>query len=144
MEPKVHRFHVQVQKEHLDSYGHINNAVYLNLFEQARWDKVNTEGYGLKRIEETGVGHTILEIQIKFRKELRLGQDITIETHAEPIHSKLVLIHQRMLDEQGAECCKAEFKCGAFDIQNRKLIIPSPEWLKAVGIEPVEPKSKSV
>jgi acyl-CoA thioester hydrolase len=32
-------------------------------------------------------------------------------------------------------CCTAEFTIGFFDLKARKLILPTPEWLKAIGME---------
>lgn len=35
----------------------------------------------------------------------------------------------------GELCCEAEFTISLFDLQERKLVLPTKEWLHAVGIE---------
>ena len=32
-------------------------------------------------------------------------------------------------------CCEAEFTIGLFDLNMRKLVLPTPDWLYAVGVE---------
>ena len=31
-------YHTQIKEKDLDTLGHVNNAKYLELFEEARWD----------------------------------------------------------------------------------------------------------
>lgn len=67
---KIHSYPLIIKETCLDSFNHVNNAVYLTLFEEARWDLLTTNGYDLKKIKETGLGPVILEINLKFSKEL--------------------------------------------------------------------------
>lgn len=134
MENKIHRYPLKILETHLDTYGHVNNAVYLTLFEQARWDMITENGYGLKRIQETGLGPTILEIQIRFRKELRLRQEVVIETQLQSARKKIAVIQQKIVDSQGTVYCYADFTFGLFDIHARKLVNPTPEWIQALGL----------
>ena len=70
---KTHYYTFTVREKHIDSYGHVNNATYLQLFEEARWVMIEANGYGFKRIHELKIGPIILEIHIKFIKEILLG-----------------------------------------------------------------------
>ncbi|MDP1574068.1 MAG: thioesterase family protein [Coxiellaceae bacterium] len=121
-----------VEKKHLDSFGHVNNAMYLTLFEDARWDLITKNGYGLAKIHETQIGPTILEICIRFVKELLLGEQITIESQVTMLKSKIGIMTQKM-SRDGELCCEAEFTIGLFDLKARKLVSSTPEWLKAIG-----------
>lgn len=125
---------ITIKESDLDSFGHVNNAVYLTLFENARWDLVTKNGYGLKQIQETGLGPTILEIHLKFLKELRLHDEIKIETQLISYEGKIGKISQKMLRAK-VLCCEAEFVMGFFSLKERKLVLPTPEWLRALGIE---------
>ena len=77
---KIHEYEVLIKESNLDTFGHVNNAVYLELFEEARWDLVTKNGYGLKEVLERKVGPIILEINIRFMKEIGLREKIKIET----------------------------------------------------------------
>lgn len=126
-------FEVVIQKEHLDMFGHVNNAVYLTLFEMARWDLITKNGYGVEKIKETGLGPTILKLSLSFLRELRLGDTITIETQMVSLHKKIGTLAQKMIRNDEV-CCEAEFVIALFSLQERKLISPTPEWLKAIGV----------
>ena len=81
-----------IKEHHLDTFGHVNNATYLQIFEQIRWDILESRGYGLGRIQETGLGPTILEINIRFKRELRNREKIKIETQYSHTKGKLFFI----------------------------------------------------
>lgn len=58
-------YEVVIRESHLDTFGHVNNATYLTLFEEARWDIVRSRGFGLDDIKRTGLGPTLLEVNVK-------------------------------------------------------------------------------
>ena len=43
---------------------------------------------------------------------------------------------QQILDEAGEVCCEAQFTIGLFNLTTRRLIRPTPEWVKALGLRP--------
>lgn len=133
MPNEIFTYPLTILETHLDSFGHVNNAVYLNLYEEARWDFINRKGYGLEKIRETGQGPTILSIKIDFLKELKARDQIIIESQCLSYDRKIGKLSQRMVRD-GVLCSTAEFTIGLFDIHVRKLILPTPEWLVAVGI----------
>lgn len=138
---KVHMTHrkssiysLVIKETHLDVYGHVNNATYLTLFEEARWEWVTKNGYGFQKIKETGLGPVILEINMRFLKELRLREKIKIETKTVSYKRKIGKLVQTM--KRGKEiCCIAEFLIGLFDLNERTLVLPTPDWLAAIGLE---------
>lgn len=133
MSTKTYLYPVTIQESYLDVFGHVNNAMYLTLFEEARWDIIHKNGYGLKKILETGIGPVILEIHLKFSKELRLRDEIVIETELLSHTKKVAEMGQKMI-RNGDVCCTAQFTIGLFSLKERKLIHPTEEWLKAIGI----------
>jgi len=132
----VYEYSLLIRESHLDTFGHVNNAVYLALFEEARWQFVTDNGYGLDKIRETLQGPTILEVNLKFRHEIRLRDQITIKTQLDSYKGKVGIIKQWMYNQRGDMCCEAVFTMGFFDLKTRKLIHPSPEWMAALGASP--------
>lgn len=122
-----------IKETYLDTFGHVNNATYLTLLEEARWDLITKNGYGMKKIIETGLGPTILEIKLSFYKELRLREEVMIETQMISYKNKIGTLSQKIARD-GEICCAAEFTIGLFDLNQRKLILPTKEWLLAVGV----------
>lgn len=129
----VFSYPLTIREQHLDTFGHVNNTTYLTLFEEARWEIITQNGYGLSFISETGLGPTILEINIKFMKELRLREEIRIESQTISYEGKIGKMIQKMI-RKDETCCVAEFTVGLFSVIERKLVLPTPEWLKAIGL----------
>lgn len=134
MNGKIFSYPLLIKESHLDTFGHVNNATYLSLLEEARWDLLTKNGFGLKHIQATGIGPTILEIKLNFSKEIRLRENIIIETQITSYEKKIAKLVQKMIRD-GEVCCEAEFTFGLFSLTERKLILPTPEWLRAIGIE---------
>jgi acyl-CoA thioester hydrolase len=122
-----------IQETYLDVFGHVNNAVYLNLFEEARWDFITKKGYGLNKIQESGFAPIILEIKLSFLKELRLRDEIIIQTKMISYENKIGKLSQKMVREKDL-CCEAELIIGLFNLKDRKLVLPTKDWLSALGL----------
>ena len=128
---KKYYYETMIQDKHIDSFDHVNNAAYLQLFEAARWDIITNNGYGIDKIKETGLGPTILKIEISFLKELHLHDAIVIETEMQAYQKKIGKIHQRIL-RNNAVACEAVYTMGLFDLNKRKLVSPTQQWLDAI------------
>ncbi len=130
---EVFKYELLIKESHLDTFGHVNNATYLALLEEARWDLLTAHGFGLQDIRKRKMGPVILECHIKFLRELTLRKRITIESQVLSYQKKIAVMRQDILDEQGALCSRAKLTFGFFDLKERKLILPSEEWLLAIG-----------
>lgn len=130
-------YQVLIREGLIDTFGHMNNAKYLELFEEARWEIINQRGFSVGEIMKNGIGPVVLEVNLHFAKEVRLRQKITIrsEVEAASAQSRTMTMIQTMLNEKGEPCCVARFVFGLFDLKARKLILPTPEWLHAIGIQ---------
>lgn len=124
-----------IREFHLDSYGHVNNATYLEILEEARWDFITKNGYGYKKVHELKQGPVILEINIKFKSELKLRETVLIRTSMVDYKGKIGHIKQEIIKEDGNTAAEAIFTIGLFDLANRRLIEPTDLWLKAIGLK---------
>ena len=131
----IHEYEVLIIERHLDTFGHVNNATYLDLFEAARWDWITRNGFGLERIRELQQGPTVLELTLCFKREIKNRQTITIRTWVDSYEGKIGVVLQEMRDAAGELYCEGRFTCALFDLQARRLLTPTPEWLAAVGMQ---------
>jgi acyl-CoA thioester hydrolase len=125
-----------IKEHHLDTFNHVNNATYLQLLEEARWEFLNACGIDLKIIHDTGIGPIVLECHLQFLKELRLRQSIVIESQMISFDKKVGVMRQDIINEQHELCMHAELTFGIFDMQTRKLMLPTAQWLSAIGVAP--------
>ncbi len=127
-----------VLESHLDTFGHVNNATYLTLFEEARWDIITRRGWGLKEVMKKKIGPVILEANIKFKKEVTNRELITVKSSCGESLNKLVMtFHQEMIKEDGSVAAILDLRVGLMDLALRKLIEPTPEWRHAIGLKEV-------
>jgi acyl-CoA thioester hydrolase len=129
-----HVYTTQILEGHLDTFGHVNNARYLNLLEEARWQWITDNGFGLAEIQRHKLGPTILEIDIKFRRELQNRERITIRTTVLEYSGKVGKLKQVIEKEDGSIAAEAVLVSGLFDMKERKLVLPTPEWRRALGL----------
>ena len=130
----VAKYEVVIRESHLDSFGHMNNASYLVLFEEARWDFITKNGYGLKKVQELQQGPVVLDLSIKFKREIGLREKITITMQMLDYKGKISHFRQEMIKEDGTVATELELTFGLFDLKTRRLIEPTPEWKKAMGL----------
>lgn len=132
---KVHEYTTEIRERHLDTFGHVNNAQYLMLFEEARWEMITSRGYGLKEVHRNRVGTVVLECSVRFKRELTLREKIRIRTWVSGVRRIIATVHHELLKENGEIAAEANFVMGCFDLKQRKLISPTAEWLAAIGAE---------
>jgi YbgC/YbaW family acyl-CoA thioester hydrolase len=72
-------FYFRVRGYELDSFGHVNNAVYLNYTEEARWDCLKKAG-ALDHFIDNKSFLAVIEANIKYIRELKLFQECVIKT----------------------------------------------------------------
>ena len=137
----MNRFEAQlvIRESHLDLFGHINNATYMQIFEDIRWDAIVSRGFDVKQIQRSKTGPIILECTIKFLKEVTAREVVTVTVESlfdeNGQHAKVFKLKQAMLRINGEVACEAIFTYGLFDLTTRRLIEPTPEWRKAIGLD---------
>lgn len=126
---------LEIKESHLDTFGHVNNATYLSLYEEARWDFITKRGFGLKDILEQKIGPVLLDAHIKFKKELKNREEITIKSQSLEVSNGLIMMmHQKMIKPNGDIASTLDIKVGLMDTRQRKLIAPTKQWLYAIGL----------
>lgn len=116
-----------------DDYGHVNNARYLDLYEDARWQILENSGLGEDVVRKNMVGPVILEVTVRFSRELLPGEEITIYTSSRRKNDIIFYFDQEMINSEGKIASKATFTAALFDLKRRKMIRPDDQWIKAFG-----------
>jgi YbgC/YbaW family acyl-CoA thioester hydrolase len=131
---KIFTFNYQLTERELDVFGHVNNSVYFEIFEKARWDFITANNFGLDRIKKEQRGPVLLEANIKYRRELKNRDRIEIKSQVINVDGRFSTIEQKIFREKEV-CSIAHFTVGYFDLKHRKLLEIDQEWLQACGVE---------
>lgn len=137
MENPVYEYTLTILEHHLDTFGHVNNAKYLELYEEARWDFITKNGLGLKEIMHDKIGPVVLDLNLTFKAELKNREQITIISQARTeMRNKFVMIlDQKMLKSDGKVASTLTLSVGLMDLNQRKLIAPTKDWMSALGVK---------
>ena len=93
----------------LDSYGHVNHAVYLNYFEQARWElfrQLDLVGY----FKENDLLLVVIEVHTRYHREINLFDDMEIRTEISHEAPYLVFRQKMYFSGTDLKACTAEVK----------------------------------
>lgn len=131
-------YNLVILERHIDTFGHVNHATYLQILEEARWNLVTKGGWGMKRVQSSGVGSIILGAQLKFRRELLLREEIQVTTVCVSYRNVVGKLRHEIKKADGTLACTAEMDFGLFDLRSRKLLKPTQEWLTVLGYAPGE------
>ena len=133
----IYEYELTILEHHLDTFGHVNNAVYLEMYEEARWDFITKNNLGMKEILESKVGPVLLDLNLTFKSELKNREKIKIVSQARPeMRNKFIMtLDQKMIRADGKVASTLALSVGMMDLSERKLILPSLEWLNALGVE---------
>ena len=125
---------LDILPRHLDFYGHVNNAAYAELFEEGRWDLISRQGFGREKVQALGLGPVVLELNIRFKREVRAGEKVEVETWTSSAARKVFVVSQKLFNAQGVEAASAEVTLGLLDLTKRRLVEIPEDWKKAFGI----------
>ena len=96
-----------------DIYGHLNNANYLHLYEEARADALEQMNIPIRKLTDIGFHIYLTNIEINFIKGLPLESTITIKSRIDSMNRLTSIWIQEIYNSSGDLCSVANVK-GAF------------------------------
>ncbi len=88
---------LKVRSYELDSYGHVNHAVYLNYFEAARFEAMEAHGLSRRTMFERGLKIYVVRIEVDYLSQVFFGDTLTIETRFEKLRRSSFSFQQSAL-----------------------------------------------
>jgi YbgC/YbaW family acyl-CoA thioester hydrolase len=102
-------FYLTVRGYELDSFGHVNNSVYLNYIEQAQWEMLRKTGtYDF--LKEGELVPAIIEITIRYIREARLFDEMVIRSRVVLDPPYVVFHHSMYNTKTKLKSCQASVK----------------------------------
>jgi acyl-CoA thioester hydrolase len=120
----AYEYCVSVRGYELDSFQHVNNAVYLNYLEQARWEVFRESGC-LEYLTEHRILPAVIETNIRYVREAKLFDSLRIKTRVAPAEPYLLFKQVISLEETGKVSCKATNSILFLTFERRPTDIPN-------------------
>lgn len=130
-----YRCRVEVRSYELDSFGHLNHAVFLNYFEYARFQAFRDAGYPAEQITARGEGIHVVRVEVDYLKEVFLGQELEIVTRVESSRNSSMTLVQEATASRDSDTVHARARVVVVWVgpDRRPMRIP-PEVRAALGI----------
>jgi acyl-CoA thioester hydrolase len=128
---------VTVRGYETDVQGHLNQAVYLNYAEHARWSLLQAAGVSQRGLVSRGVGPVALETTIRYRHELLAGDEVDVTCAFEWGEGKTFRILQEIRRaDDGTVAAEITAVGGLLDLKERRLVTDPQERFKELAEDP--------
>ncbi|MFI1167711.1 acyl-CoA thioesterase [Streptomyces sp. NPDC020801] len=127
---------VTVRGYETDVQGHLNQAVYLNYAEHARWSLLQAAGITQAGLIARGVGPVALETTIRYRRELLAGEEVDVTCAFAWGGGKTFRVEQTIRKADGTVAAEITGTGGLLDLKARKLVARPQEYFKELTSDP--------
>ncbi len=135
MPTEIFESHHRVRTYECDSYGHVNNATYLNYLEYARMEALEQKGLTLDKLKDSGFMVFIHRIEIDYKYPANMGDDLIIKTYVHDHRKSSGTFAQEIFRQSDEKPIAAAKVTWVFtNLQGRPIPIPSVIQ-EAFGIE---------
>ncbi|WP_217141668.1 thioesterase family protein [Streptomyces sp. AC627_RSS907] len=127
---------VTVRGYETDTQGHLNQAVYLNFAEHARWSLLQAAGVRQADLVARGVGPVALETTLRFRRELLAGDEVEVTCAFEWGEGKTFRMRQTIRKADGTVAAEIDAVGGLMDLRERRLVADPRQRFKELASQP--------
>lgn len=93
---------IKVRGYHADFYGHVNNARYLEFFEEDRWAHLEST-LDLQEWAAKGLIFLVVNINVNYRKAVGVGETVLVSTRLEKVGTKSAVLLQEIVMKDSKE-----------------------------------------
>ena len=120
MSTSLSRVQLRVRGYHLDGYGHVNNARYLEFMEEGRWDYFDQHPAMIKELHQAGRAFVVVNLNIDYLAAARHGDDLEIMTGIVNVGERSGLCHHRIVRKDGTVIAQADLTFVLLDMRANK------------------------
>lgn len=127
---------ISVRGYETDSQGHLNQSVYLQYAEHARWSALRAAGIEQRDLIGKGVGPVALENTVRYRSELRAGDEVEVTCQFVWGERKTFRIEQTVVRADGQVAATVSALGGLLDLKERRMVAEPKEYFRALASDP--------
>lgn len=123
---------IKVRGYHADFYGHVNNARYLEFFEEDRWAHLESK-IDLPLWARAGRIFLVVNINVNYRKAVGVGETLLVSTVLERIGTKSAVLRQEIVRKLDRQCvADALVTFVVMDVDGKSMVMEG-ELLAEIG-----------
>ncbi|MQS09934.1 acyl-CoA thioesterase [Streptomyces alkaliphilus] len=120
----------------LDQQGHLNQAVYTQYAEHARWRFLDAAGLTPEVLRAAGLGPALLKCAIRYQRELRGGDEVDVTCALTGGKGRLVELTQHFRTPDGVAVARFENVIGLLDLTTRRLVADPRATMRQLAKQP--------
>lgn len=120
---------------HCDHMGHMNVMWYSGKFDEACWQLLGILGLHRSRFAQDGTGMAAVEQHIQYRRELRAGDTVTIQSALLEVKDKSIHMLHKMVHDASGEVAATTVVVGVHIHARMRKAIRLPEDVRQRAIE---------
>ncbi|WP_411121975.1 acyl-CoA thioesterase [Streptomyces sp. x-19] len=114
---------ITVRGYETDTQGHLNQSVYLQYAEHARWSLLQASGIPQRALVARGIGPVTVETTIRYLRELHAGDEVEVSCRFVWGERKTFVIEQSVhRTDDGTLAAEIRAVCGILDLTERRLV----------------------
>ncbi|MFF9868267.1 acyl-CoA thioesterase [Streptomyces sp. NPDC013953] len=127
---------VVVRGYETDTQGHLNQAVYLQYAEHARWSLLQKAGIRQTDLMNRGVGPVALEVTVRYHRELRAGDQVEVTCAFLWGEGRTFRIEQTIRKADGTVAAEVTGVGGLLDLEKRRLVADPRAVFRTLATDP--------
>ncbi|NRR06041.1 acyl-CoA thioesterase [Brevibacillus sp. RS1.1] len=131
----AHRYHLTVRSTDIDVIGHVNNAKYLEYMEWARFEWIWEQGFTLDELRRRAIMPVVANININYRKELKMREEVTAITTVVKVGEKSFVIRQELYNAADVLVADADVTMVMIDANTRQSVSLPVELKEALLVD---------
>ena len=117
---------LKVRTYECDSYGHVNNATFLNYCEVARVELLEKIGYSLERLMKSGFFLVIIKIEMEYKKPAYANEELEVSVNWIERGTTSAVFEQEIVNTRNnLLVAKAKVVWVSTDLNGKPTAIPS-------------------
>ncbi|MDR5858780.1 acyl-CoA thioesterase [Halomonas eurihalina] len=123
MDSRWSTIRLRVRGYHLDGYGHVNNARYLEFLEEGRWAYFDERADLAGIIERGDVAFVAVNLNIDYRRAALAGDDLKVVTGLAELGTRSARMHQEVRrDRDDKLVASADLTFVLLDVRSNKAV----------------------
>ncbi|MEW1550442.1 acyl-CoA thioesterase [Streptomyces tsukubensis] len=127
---------IRTRAYEVDRQGHLNQAVYMQYAEHARWQFLQAAGLTPDVLAEAGIGPVLLKATVRFQRELLAGDEVDVGCAISGGRGKLVELTQSFLTPGKIPVARVDGVIGLLDLATRRLLPDPRTTLRELAKQP--------
>jgi acyl-CoA thioester hydrolase len=117
---------ITVRSPEIDSFGHVNHAVFLNYLEHARYEALESAGLSWPLLAELNWRIFVVRMEVDYLAEAKRGDELVIRTWAERFRRTTMVLAQEILrgDDRQAVVARAQVTAVWIGPNRRPMRVP--------------------